>query len=268
MPERDRLIVRMVSRTPKRKISSKKISSAFPGASKKASEVIREIRSHADPKKVEILAGFFKSGKGEYGEGDIFLGIQVPPIRKISKEFRGLPLTELQKIVSSKYHEERLCGFFILCETFSKSEEADRKKLHSFYLKNIKYVNNWDIVDLSSREMIGDYLRDKKRDLLYKLAKSKNLWERRISVIATYSFIRQGDFGDTLSISELLITDKEDLIHKATGWMLREVGNRDLKVETDFLDKHAERMPRTMLRYSIEKFPEALKKKYMNAGKK
>ncbi|TGK04931.1 DNA alkylation repair protein [Leptospira semungkisensis] len=241
--------------------------SKFPGEGSSSQEVLQEIRSFADPKKVSILSSFFKTGKGQYGEGDIFLGIQVPPLRKLSKKYRGLPLSELQKIVSSKYHEERLAGFFILCETFQKSEEPYRKKLHQFYLKNLKYVNNWDLVDLSAREMIGDYLIDKDRSLLFKLAKSKDLWEKRIAIIATYAFIRQGDFSDTFKISEILLHDKEDLIHKAVGWMLREAGNRNLKAETEFLDKHAHVMPRTMLRYAIEKFPDKLKKKYMLAGK-
>ncbi|MGJ4788990.1 DNA alkylation repair protein [Leptospira koniambonensis] len=237
------------------------------GEDSKADDVIQEVRKLADPKAVEILSRFFKTGKGQYGEGDLFLGIKVPPLRKISKLYKGLPLPELQKIVKSKYHEERLLGFFILCEKFQKTAEEDRKELHLFYLKNLKYVNNWDIVDLSSRELIGDYLIDKKRDILYKLVKSNNMWERRIAIISTYAFIRKGDFKDTLKISELLLTDKEDLIHKAVGWMLREVGNRSLKPETDFLDKHAHKMPRTMLRYAIEKFPTKLKSKYMKAGK-
>ncbi len=246
----------------------KKINSPLPGAEKTAKDVIREIRSIADPRKAQTLSRFFKTGKGEYGEGDLFLGIQVPPIRKLSKIFIGLPLSEVQKIVVSPYHEERLTGFFILCETFQKSLEADRKKIHSFYLKNLKYVNNWDIVDLTSRELIGDYLMDKDRKLLSKLAGSKNLWERRIAIVATYAFIRNKEYKETLLISEILLKDKEDLIHKAVGWMLREVGNRDLKTETSFLDKHASVMPRTMLRYAIEKFPDKLRLKYMRAGKK
>lgn len=239
----------------------------LPGEYSKAEDVIKDVRKEADPAKVEILSRFFKTRKGEYGEGDLFLGVKVPPLRKISKKYKGLPLPELQKIVKSKYHEERLLGFFILCETFQKTPEEDRNKLHQFYLKNLKYVNNWDIVDLSSREMIGDYLLDKKRDILYKLAKSENLWERRISIISTYAFIRKQDFKDALKISEILLKDKEDLIHKAVGWMLREIGNRSLKPETDFLDKHASSMPRTMLRYAVEKFPDKLRTKYMKIGK-
>lgn len=250
---------------PKSKTSVKK--KLLGGEDSKAEDVIREVRKVRDPKSAEILSRFFKTGKGQYGEGDLFLGVKVPPLRKISKSFKGLPLPELQKIVKSKYHEERLLGFFILCEKFQKTPEEEREQLHLFYLKNLKYVNNWDIVDLSSRELIGDYLLDKKRDILYKLVKSNNLWERRVAIISTYTFIRKGDFKDTLKISELLLTDKEDLIHKAVGWMLREVGNRNIKPETDFLDKYAHKMPRTMLRYAIEKFPEKLRQKYMKAGK-
>ncbi|TGK00338.1 DNA alkylation repair protein [Leptospira langatensis] len=254
--------------SPRPKTSSKaKSASKLPGEDSTARDLLQEIRSYADPKKVPILSSFFKTGKGQYGEGDLFLGIQVPPLRKLSKKYRGLPLSELQKVVSSKYHEERLAGFFVLCETFQKSTEEDRKKLHEFYLKNMKYVNNWDLVDLSARDMIGEYLIDKDRKLLYKLARSKDLWEKRISMIATYAFIRKGDYADTYKIAEILLRDKEDLIHKVVGWMLREAGNRDLNSEIDFLDKHAATMPRTMLRYAIEKFPEKLKKKYMLAGK-
>ncbi|WP_367898568.1 DNA alkylation repair protein [Leptospira sp. WS58.C1] len=250
---------------PKSKTINKK--KLLGGENSKAEDVILEVRNIADPKAVEILSRFFKTGKGEYGEGDLFLGVKVPPLRKISKSYKGLPLPELQKIVKSKYHEERLLGFFILCEKFQKTRTDKREQLHLFYLKNLKYVNNWDIVDLSSRDLIGDYLIDKKRDLLYKLVKSNNIWERRIAIISTFAFIRKGDFKDTLKISELLLSDKEDLIHKAVGWMLREVGNRSLKSETDFLDKHAHKMPRTMLRYAIEKFPDKLRLKYMKTGK-
>ncbi|WP_051184860.1 DNA alkylation repair protein [Leptospira broomii] len=237
------------------------------GADTKASEISQELQNLADPAKAKILAGFFKTGPGQYGEGDIFLGIQVPSLRKISKKYRGLPLKEMQVLVRSKLHEERLTGFFILCETFSKTEEIYRKQLHDFYLKNLRYVNNWDLVDLSSRIMIGEYLLDKDRSFLYELAKSKSLWERRISIISTYAFIRESDFSDTIRISRILRNDSEDLIHKAVGWMLREVGNRNLQTEIKFLDKNAGKMPRTMLRYAIEKFPEPLRKKYLEFGK-
>ncbi|PNV74468.1 DNA alkylation repair protein [Leptospira inadai] len=236
------------------------------GADAKASEISQELSNLADPAKAKILAGYFKTGPGEYAEGDIFLGIQVPSLRRISKKYIGLPLKEIQVLVRSKLHEERVTGFFILCETFSKTEEIYRKRLHDFYLKNLKYVNNWDLVDMSARIMIGEYLLDKDRSLLYALAKSKNLWERRISILSTYAFIREGDFSDTIRISGILLKDSEDLIHKAVGWMLREVGNRNLQAERKFLDKNAGKMPRTMLRYAIEKFPEPLRKKYLEFG--
>ncbi|EPG74036.1 DNA alkylation repair enzyme [Leptospira fainei serovar Hurstbridge str. BUT 6] len=252
---------------PTKKKRAKERDKIRTGIGTKASEISQELQKLADPAKAKILAGFFKTAPGQYGAGDVFLGIQVPSLRTISKKHRGLPLKEVQILVRSKFHEERLTGFFILCETFSKTEEINRKQLHDFYLKNLKYVNNWDLVDLSARTMIGEYLADKDRSLLYGLAKSKNLWERRIAIISTYAFIREGDFSDAIRISRILLNDSEDLIHKAVGWMLREVGNRNLQTEIKFLNQNAGSMPRTMLRYAIEKFPEPLRKKYLAFGK-
>ncbi|RHX80841.1 DNA alkylation repair protein [Leptospira yasudae] len=234
----------------------------------KAGDVQKALQKLSDPIKADFLTRFFKTGPGEYAEGDVFLGIVVPDQRKIAKAHKDLPLEEIELLLRSPIHEERLTSLFILCNRFAKANETERKALHAFYLKHLKHVDNWDLVDLSSRVLIGEFLLDKDRKILYKLSESSNLWERRISILSTYAFIRNGDFKDTLKISKLLLNDSEDLIHKGVGWMLREVGNRDLKTETDFLDKYAEQMPRTMLRYAIEKLPEALKRKYMNSGKK
>ncbi|RHX83693.1 DNA alkylation repair protein [Leptospira stimsonii] len=234
----------------------------------KAESVQRALQELGDPVKADFLSGYFKTGPGDYAEGDIFLGITVPIQRKIAKRYEGLPLKEIEILLRSPIHEERLTSLFILCDQFEKAEEKERKQLHQFYVKNLKYVNNWDLVDLSSRILIGEYLIDKDRSLLYQLVESKNLWERRVSILSTYAFIRRNDFKEILKIAKILLKDKEDLIHKAVGWMLREVGNRDKKPEIDFLDRYASIMPRTMLRYAIEKFPETLKKKYRNAGKK
>ncbi|MDV6237559.1 DNA alkylation repair protein [Leptospira ellisii] len=232
-----------------------------------ASDVKKELRRLADPIKADFLAGFFKTGPGQYAEGDVFLGIVVPEQRKIAKRFRNLPLDEIRILLNSPVHEERLTSLFILCDRFSKATPREKKEIHGFYLENLEQVNNWDLVDLSSRVLIGEYLRDKDRRILYRLAKSKRLWDRRIAIVSTYGLILAGEFEDTIRIAEILLCDKEDLIHKAAGWMLREVADRDRETTLRFLDSHADKMPRTMLRYTIEKFPDSLKKKYMAAGK-
>ncbi|PJZ69597.1 DNA alkylation repair protein [Leptospira perolatii] len=240
----------------------------LPGLESKATQVISELQSFAKPEKVKILSGFFKTGKGEYGEGDMFLGISIPEQRKVAKQHAWLRLEEIPTLITSKYHEIRMTGLLILCERFPKEDGKGKKKIHQFYLKYLKYVNNWDFVDLSARILIGEYLLDKDRALVYKLAKSKNLWEKRISILTTYAFIRKNQFKDTIQICEILVYDSHDLIQKAVGWMLREVGNRDLKTETIFLDKYASSMPRTTLRYAIEKFPKKLKEHYMRLKQK
>ncbi len=211
------------------------------------------------PEKAKIMAGFFKTGKGQYGEGDIFLGVTVPDQRKIAKKYKDVNLKVIKELLSSKIHEERLTGLLILLEKYKKN----KKEIFEFYSKNIKYVNNWDLVDLTSHNIIGDYILNKNKDLLYKLAKSKNLWKKRIAIVSTYKFIKNNKFQDTIKISEILINDKHDLIHKATGWMLREVGKRNLKLIETFLNKHHKKMPRTMLRYTIEKFENNKKLFYM-----
>jgi len=222
----------------------------------------KTVKKYSNQEAAIFLQRFFKTAKGEYAEGDIFAGIKVPVSRKIAKQFKDLSLNDLSKIIKSKIHEERLIALFILVDKMKKPDEKEKEKIYKFYLKNLKYVNNWDLVDLSAEKIIGDYLFDKKKELLFKLAKG-NLWERRISVMSTFNFIKKSDYSTTLKICKLLLNDKEDLIHKATGWMLREIGKRDLKTEEDFLKLHYKIMPRTMLRYAIEKFPEKKRKSYL-----
>lgn len=212
---------------------------------------------------------FFKTGPGEYGEGDQFIGVKVPDQRKIAKKYKDLPLSDIQKLLSSKIHEHRLTGLLILVRQYQDSEklreksENFRKKIFNFYLNNTRQVNNWDLVDLSAPNIVGEYLLDKDRKVLYKLAKSKNIWERRIAILATFAFIKKDDFTDTIKIAGQLLQDDHDLIHKAVGWMLREVGKRNMEVEEKFLKKYKNIMPRTTLRYAIERFPEKKRKSYM-----
>ena len=214
---------------------------------------------------------FFKTGKGEYGEGDIFLGIRVPVLRKLVKKYRRISITEIRKLLHSKFHEERLLAVLMLVHLFkNRSGTLDesgtydgQKQIYNLYLDNIEFINNWDIVDISAGNIVGAYLHQKDKALLYRLVKSQNLWERRISIISTFYFIRQNEFDDTLKIAEILLNDKEDLIQKAVGWMLREVGKREIEIEEEFLQEHYMKMPRTMLRYAIEKFPETRRKMYL-----
>ena len=223
----------------------------------------KELHSHIKRGKAEGFSRFFKTGKGEYGEGDLFLGVMVPETRKVAKAFKAINFTEIKKLLDSKYHEERLLGVLILVENFVVGTETDKEKIYKFYIKNIRRINNWDLVDLSAPKIVGGYLNKKDKKILIKFAKSRNLWERRISIIATFYFISKNNFTETLKISEMLLCDKHDLIHKAVGWMLREVGKRAFSIEEDFLAKNHLKMPRTMLRYAIEKFPEHKRCKYL-----
>ena len=228
-------------------------------------KLIKDLKSHQNKKQAEILQGFFKTKKGQYGEGDIFLGIKVPVQRDICKKY-DLELKDIQKLLDSKTHEYRLCGLFSLISKYEKYKKL-RKKIFNFYLKNTKKINNWDLVDLSAPNIIGDFLLDQKdKRILYLLAKSKNIWEKRIAMLSTYSFIKNNKFGESFEIAEILLNDKHDLIHKAVGWMLREIGKRDQKALEIFLKKHYKEMPRTMLRYSIEKFPIMKRKAYLGGN--
>ncbi|MEK7451036.1 MAG: DNA alkylation repair protein [Patescibacteria group bacterium] len=275
----------------------------------------KELKKIAEPKRAGVLQGFFKTGIGEYGEGDVFLGITVPRLRKIAIKFKDLDFASIEKMLRSKFHEERLIALLILVGNFNIGDGKKQKKIFDFYLKNTKYINNWDLVDLSADKIVGKYLwnsmtrslphvasdarlelskiQTHRRSLserlfstsskakinnqtafsslangqtprpLIKFAKSKNLWERRIAILATFQFIKNDRFEETLEIAETLFNDKHDLIQKAVGWMLREVGKRNLKIETEFLDKFYKKMPRTMLRYAIEKFPKDIGTSYL-----
>ena len=222
-----------------------------------------EMRKLANKKIAEHSQRFFKTGKGQYGEGDIFLGIRVPVLRKIAKKFRRISLAEVSKLLESKFHEERLLSILMLVNLFKSGDEDDQELIYELYLDKTKFINNWDIVDISAGNIVGAFLFEKDKAPLYRLVFSENLWERRIAIVATFYFIRNDEFDDTLKIAEILLTDKEDLIHKAVGWMLREVGKRVIEIEEEFLEGHYLKMPRTMLRYAIERFPETRRKMYL-----
>src|SRR5437867_7338281 len=229
----------------------------------RATDIRKELQSLADPKKATILRQFFKTGPGQYGEGDIFLGIIVPKSRQIAKKYSDLHFQEVRKLLYSNIHEERLVALLILVYKYVHGSDREKSDIVRFYLDNLKKVNNWDLVDLSAPNILGSFLMESDRSLLYKLAKSGNIWERRIAILATLQFIKNGKFSDTLKLASMLLRDDHDLIHKAVGWMLREVGKRDLALEEAFLAKHYKVMPRTTLRYAIERFTERKKQKYM-----
>jgi len=222
-----------------------------------------ELRQLSDKEIAEHSQRFFKTGKGQYGEGDRFLGIRVPVLRKIAKEYRGISIDECSQLLKSQFHEERLLSLLILVAIFNKANNEDIKALYILYLDNTRFINNWDLVDCSAEHIVGAYLRGLDKQPIYNLANSNILWERRISIMSTFHFIKHNEFVDSLTISEILLHDKEDLIHKAVGWMLREIGKRDIEVEEEFLTRYYKEMPRTMLRYSIEKFPKAKREKYL-----
>lgn len=229
----------------------------------KAKDVIRELNIFAKFATAKTTSNFFKTGKGEYSEGDIFIGVSVPEQRRIAKRYIDIDLIELLKLLKSKVHEHRLTGLEILVMKYEEAESAEKKKLVNFYLKNLASVNNWDLVDASASYILGDFLISNDRKILYKLVKSKNLWERRVAIVSTWALIRNGEFKDTIELSKILLSDKHDLIHKATGWMLREMGKKSEKTLINFLDKYAKKMSRTALRYSLERLDKNLKKFYM-----
>jgi len=226
-------------------------------------QIKRELDALSNPKKAEVNSRFFKTGKGEYGEGDVFLGLTVPEQRTIAKKYIELNMNDIEKMLYSRIHEHRLTSLLILVEKYTNADIETKKRLVDFYLKNRGQVNNWDLVDLTSDKILGDYLLERERTILYKLAESNNIWDRRISIVSTFEFIRNNQFEDTIKISEMLLGDGHDLIHKAVGWMLREIGKRNQEAEEDFLKKYYKTMPRTMLRYAIEKFDAEKKKFYM-----
>jgi 3-methyladenine DNA glycosylase AlkD len=231
-----------------------------------ANFLIDEFIALGDPEQAAFLQGFFKTGKGQYAEGDVFLGIKVPQTRAAIKAYKNMPLQEIKILLYSGFHEIRLAGFLLLVEQFKKTKSAgERKQIYDFYLEHARQANNWDLVDMSCRDIVGGYLLSKEdRGILDKLAASPNLWEQRISIISTWMFIKHLEFEDALRISEKLLPHRHDLIHKAVGWMLREVGKKDKEVLIIFLEEHSTGMSRTSLRYAIEHFSPEERQKYMN----
>jgi 3-methyladenine DNA glycosylase AlkD len=228
-----------------------------------AEDIRKRLRELEEPGKAKILQRFFKTGPGEYGEGDLFLGIPVPRLRRISKDCDVVAMGEVETLLKSSVHEERLLALLILIQKYNGGDETGKKSIYTLYLKSTRWINNWDLVDLSAPSIVGDFLMRRSRKPLYKLAHSPELWNRRVAILATFRFIKERQFDDTLGISEILLWDKEDLIQKAVGWMLREVGKRDPHAEEGFLKEHYRQMPRTMLRYAIERFPAAKRALFM-----
>jgi len=223
----------------------------------------RELEAAGDPERARFLQGFFKTGPGQYAEGDVMMGISVPVQRKIAKRYQALEAPQISTLLASPLHEERLTALIILVDQFGTADAARQERIVEFYLSKTDRINNWDLVDASARPILGTYLADKDRSILYKLAGSASLWERRIAIVATHAFIQRGEFADTLRISEALLADPQDLIHKACGWMLREVGKRSKPDLEEFLKHHSSQMPRTMLRYAIERFGPAERQMYL-----
>jgi len=228
-----------------------------------AATISKELRALASPETAGILQRYFKTGPGQYGAGDIFLGIKVPPLRALSKLHRDANLDTIVKLLDSRYHEERFLALLLLMQRYQLGTTEEQTTAYDLYLSNTHRINNWDLVDVSAPHIVGRHLQERPRKILHKLARSSSLWERRIAIISTLHFIRMKDFGDTLHIAEALLQDEHDLMHKAAGWMLREVGKRDLAVEERFLKQHHRDMPRTMLRYAIEKFVEPKRQAYL-----
>lgn len=217
----------------------------------------------ADPGIAADLQRYFKTAVGEYGEGDLFLGVKVPTLRALAKKHRATSLAEIEILLHSQWHEERLFAMLLLIQCYQLGSDAQQQSAYQLYVSNTAHINNWDLVDVSAPHIIGCHLQTRPRDILYQFANAPLLWERRIAIIATFHFIRQNDFADSLRLAEILLNDPHDLIHKAVGWMLREVGKRDLAAEENFLQSHYRRMPRTMLRYAIERFPEMRRQAYL-----
>jgi 3-methyladenine DNA glycosylase AlkD len=229
-----------------------------------ADEIITTLRTAANPERAQLMQRYFKTGPGEYGEGDTFLGIPMPEARKVAKRYEKLSLAETVSLLHSPAHEARMVALLILCRQYRRADVSGKDRIYGLYLENTQFINNWDLVDLSARDIVGAHLASRNRERLYSLAASPLIWERRIAVLATFHFLNLGDFPDSLRIARLLLADREDLIHKAVGWMLREIGKRDQSVEEEFLREHYRNMPRTMLRYAIERLPEDLRQRYLD----
>lgn len=228
-----------------------------------AETIISELTALGNEEKRRVLSGFFKTGKGQYGEGDKFIGIPVPLTRGVAKRHKAAGEGTLDALLASRWHEARLCALLIMVEKMKKADEAQARRLVDFYLAHTSRINNWDLVDLSASYIVGEYLTDKPRDLLYQLAESDLLWDNRIAMVSTYAFIKRGDLDDTFRLALRLIGHPHELMHKAVGWMLREAGKRDFDRLRTFVDNHYGEMPRTMLRYAIEKFPESERKEIL-----
>jgi 3-methyladenine DNA glycosylase AlkD len=226
-------------------------------------KIKKRLKQLANKEKAEILQRFFKTGPGEYGEGDVFIGVKVPDVRKVAKDFRDTTIGDIIVLLESAIHEERLLALFMLVQKYRSGNNRTKEDIYKLYLNKTRFINNWDLVDGSAQHIVGEHLMDKDKIPLHELASSVNLWERRIAVMATFYFIKHGKYEETLKVAKTLLNDSEDLIHKAVGWMLREVGKRDMIVEETFLKQHYKKMPRTMLRYAIEKFPESKRQQYL-----
>jgi 3-methyladenine DNA glycosylase AlkD len=230
-----------------------------------ASTIHREMKDLANPARAAVVSRFFKTAPGQYGAGDHFLGIAVPVLSKLAVKYQEASPRVLARLLDSRWHEERLLALLILVRQYSRADPARREAIYRLYMNHTARINNWGLVDCSAEHIVGAHLRDGRRARLLRLARSKDLWERRIAMLATFHYIKRGEFEDTLRIARILRDDPHDLIHKAVGWMLREVGKRRRDVEEAFLQQHAKRMPRTMLRYAIERFPERLRQRYLHA---
>jgi 3-methyladenine DNA glycosylase AlkD len=228
-----------------------------------ASVIKARLKQLGDPVQAGLLQKYFKTGPGQYGEGDVFIGLRVPQVRALLREFRTISTEELLPLLQSPLHEERLFALLGLVREFENSDDTGKARVFSIYLEYTRHINNWDLVDCSAPRIVGGFLLERDREVLYRLAGSASLWERRIAIMATFIFIRYGQYEDSLRIARLLLHDREDLIHKAVGWMLREVGKRDMMAEEAFLKAHVREMPRTMLRYAIERFPEQTRRLYL-----
>jgi 3-methyladenine DNA glycosylase AlkD len=226
-------------------------------------EIHETLRTLGDPNQAGVLRRYFKTGPGEYGEGDEFVGLRVPDMRRLARVYDSLPFSETIRLLQSPAHEARFLGLLILMRAYSRGDASVRQRIYDGYLQNTRFINNWDLVDVSAEHIVGAHLNNGGRDRLYALAESELVWERRIAIMATFHYIKQSEFDDTLHIATILLRDPEDLIHKAVGWMLREIGKRNLSIEESFLKAHYKSMPRTMLRYAIEKFPEGLRRQYL-----
>jgi 3-methyladenine DNA glycosylase AlkD len=226
-------------------------------------ELRRRMRAQADDRRAAVSLRFFKTGPGEYGEGDRFIGLTLPQMRRLERDATDSPMDDIVELLRSPIHEERLLALLVLVRQFRKANERTRSMIYRLYYRHRRFVNNWDLVDLSAPTIVGQHLEQRDRSVLYRLARSKNLWDRRIAMIATQHFIRQNDFKDALAVAKMLLEDREDLIHKASGWMLREIGKRDFSAEEAFVRKHVRAMPRTMLRYAVEKWPPPMRREIM-----